>query len=316
MSTEGGMQVRRITRQIAGLSAMAIVLAGIVYAITFARFPWHPIDYEGRRAIVDLIYVVVGVYVIIGVGSQAIIIWRVRWLAKFYENLIAEREACRRQNDVFRDTFIGILGHDLRNPLSAIQAGVSLVRKQGKLDARNQDALDRVMRASVRMTNMIEEMLSLAQTRLAGGIPVKREPADLYQVIHKIVDEANLAYGHRVQLQIDDEGGAGLWDGERFSQALANLLGNAIEHGEKNTPIAVHAWSSDVRVFLEVHNEGVMDHPGSLFEPFRPRNGRKKSGLGLGLYITNEIVRAHGGAISVVSTPDVGTTFRVEVPKA
>lgn len=213
---------------------------------------------------------------------------------------------------VQKDRYIGILGHDLRNPLSAILVAAQLVERRGGESVRH---AHRIQRSAARMALMIRDILDFARGKLAEGIPITRAPANLATICADVVDELTAA-NPECQLRLETEGDlTGIWDADRLQQAVSNLVGNAIEHGE--SAVDIRAVSNGDSVTVSVHNRGETIPPAEiavLFEPFRKRD-RSRAGLGLGLYIVREIVAAHGGTVSVSSEPEAGTTFTVALPR-
>jgi len=229
----------------------------------------------------------------------------------------------RRRRDAeeqtrFAETFVGMLGHDLRNPLNAIVMTTRLLRRLAK--APNElTAVERVSSSAQRMSNMVGQLLDLTRSRLAGGISVDKAPIDLCTVVSEAVDELRRAYPGRV---VDWNGGTGIRaraDRDRLAQVVSNLVGNALEHGATDRAVTVDMRSTETDVVLTVHNEGPpisSERLGALFEPFpgKTARGEGSKGLGLGLYITEQIIRAHGGRVEVSSTAERGTTFRIFLP--
>jgi len=220
----------------------------------------------------------------------------------------------------FAETFVGMLGHDLRNPLNAIVMTTRLLRRMAT--APNEvNAVDRVLSSAQRMSSMVGQLLDLTRSRIAGGITIDKAPVDVSGLVAEVVDELRRAYPSR---QIDWTGGAGLHaagDRDRLAQVFSNLVGNALEHGDPARPVTIELRTEGNDVTLAVHNHGPAIPPEFLkflFEPFRRtvvRSERSK-GLGLGLYITEQIIRAHGGRVEVTSTAEHGTTFSVTVPRS
>jgi signal transduction histidine kinase len=219
----------------------------------------------------------------------------------------------------FNEMFTGILAHDLRNPLSAaiFAARVASDRNQNE---RLVNPLSRILRSGERMTRMIDQLLDVTRIRLQGGMPVVPEPASLGLILQQVIDELQTTHPDwNIQLQ-GEKDVKGVWDADRLSQVFSNLVGNAIEHGsgERQLEIVIDSPSTE-EVAVKVHNRGTI--PAELLpEVFEPMMGklrdlRKSRGLGLGLYITKEIVRAHGGGISVSSENANGTTFTVTLPR-
>jgi signal transduction histidine kinase len=233
-----------------------------------------------------------------------------------------EKEARERAeaSDTYKEMFLGILGHDLRNPLNTILTTARLMRLRGDLGPDADKRIDRMVSSGVRMERMIAQLLDVTRARHADGIPVTRAPGqDLAQIVRKIVDEIRATHPkRRIDLQADGTCRAHL-DADRFEQVISNLVGNAITHGDPGRPITIRVGRREEMAFLTVHNFGPAIDSGFLpvlFDPFSRRQGcgTGDGGLGLGLYIAERIVSAHGGRISVDSTVDGGTCFEVVVP--
>jgi signal transduction histidine kinase len=219
------------------------------------------------------------------------------------------------------ELFVGILGHDLRNPLGAMTVGVELLASQ-LADDKHLGTLHRMSAAGRRMTEMIEQMLDLTRSRLAGGLGFvrSRRRLDLRELVQRTFDELRATHPGR-ELVVDALGDCATWgDPERLLQLLSNLVGNALVHGIAGTPIHVRVLGGDRDLVIEVANQGVIPAEllPTMFEPFQG-HGRRSShsaGLGLGLFISHQIATAHGGDITVRSTDGDGTTFIVELPIA
>jgi signal transduction histidine kinase len=211
-----------------------------------------------------------------------------------------------------------MLGHDLRNPLNAIEMAASMMKR--RMDGSADTTLvERVIRSGRRMSNMVDQLLDLTRARLGGGISVHRKPVVLADMIAAIVDELRLVYPDRQIVCEVDAALGGAWDEERLGQIVSNLVGNALQYGDPARPITVTAGSQDNDVWFEVRNYGTPISPELLavmFEPYRGTGVRaaKTRGLGLGLYITHQIVAAHDGRIDVKSTAEDGTVFRITLP--
>ena len=217
----------------------------------------------------------------------------------------------------FAEMFIGILGHDLRNPLNAISIGAALIKRKGIADDR---VLERILQSSERMSNMVGQLLDLTRTRLAGGIPIERRAAGFRAIVAGAIEELQLVYRDRdIHLETGEEI-EGLWDTDRLAQVVSNLVGNALEHGAADQPVTVRLSADGDLVRFSVHSFGPPIPPEVLpliFDPYRrtsARSGRSK-GLGLGLFITQQIVLAHGGRLDCRSTGEEGTTLTVVLPR-
>jgi len=228
------------------------------------------------------------------------------------ERLADELREMLRLNEMF----VAAVSHDLRSPLSTLLMGASILH--GKLgDVTHERTLARMRSSAERMRGMLDQLYDLARVRLAGGISIEPTQTDLGRVVQRLADELGLT--HPEQRVLVEAGGGpseGSWDETRLGQLLANLIGNALRHGDRREPVRVRWRGTADAVVLEVHNGGVIpasvrDH---LFDPFR-RGSRARDSLGLGLYIVRQIVVAHGGTIDVISTEREGTTFRVRLPR-
>ncbi len=227
----------------------------------------------------------------------------------------------RKREESFRETFLGVLGHDLRNPLSAILTTSRLMAKRDPSKPNSPAQIERIIRSGMRMQRMIDQLLDLTRARIAGGIPLNRsaEPVALAPIVARIVDEIRGANPDRViDVQVDETCAVRL-DADRFEQVVSNLLGNAVLHGDPATAVLVTLEPEAGHVSLHVQNGGAPIDPAFvpvLFNPFA-RNSRAPgagSGLGLGLYISEQVVSAHGGNVSVTSTAETGTRFTVRLP--
>ena len=235
--------------------------------------------------------------------------------------LAVERAALAEKSRLheFQERFLAILGHDLRNPLAAIDMGAGILRQQlNDPDARR--ILDRIHSSSNRMSRMIEQILDLTRSRLADGLEMHPTAMDLKLTLARIVDETRAAFPARA-LELHAPNLHGSWDRDRLEQVFSNLISNAIHHGDPTTAVTIRASAPAGVVQVSVHNDGPPipeDIQPTLFNPFRrgERESRtaKTAGLGLGLYISHEIVRAHGGTIDIRSSAAEGTTFQVNLP--
>ena len=168
------------------------------------------------------------------------------------------------------------------------------------------------------MSRMIEQILDFTRSRLGGGLELVLAPMDLREALVPIVDELRAAHPS-VTIQVQCPRLRGAWDRDRLEQVFSNLIGNALAHGDPDEPVTVTAGAEALRVWVEVHNEGPpipQELQSALFNPFRmgERSSRSPAGLGLGLYISNEVIHRHGGQIEIRSTAAEGTTFRVVLP--
>lgn len=216
----------------------------------------------------------------------------------------------------FRERFIGILGHDLRNPIGAIQMSISLLARHGHLDPHDQKTVARIANSTIRMKRMVHQLLDLTRARLGGGFPLTPSLTDLGEVCRVVVQE------FPASIQLDVQGDVtGSWDSDRLEEALSNIVGNAIEHAAPGTAVALRARDGGSEVVVEISNQGDPIPPDllpKLFEPFRQSKQRQTSPaehLGLGLYIAFQIAQSHGGTLEARSA-DGTTTFVMRLPRA
>ena len=244
--------------------------------------------------------------------------------ADVFFQLYRQKQQLARQLEELSETlrlnelFTAVLGHDLRNPLSAILNSANLLERVSKEDVVKQSAT-RMVSSGRRMSRMIDDMLDLTRARLGGGIPLRRQETDLAQIVQRVIQEAQVSFPQgRFEMRLEGEL-SGYWDADRLAQVTSNLVGNAIEHGDQKDPIEITLnGTRSERVTLSVTNSGlvppeVLPH---LFDPFRggQRHLGRSEGLGLGLYIVQQIAVAHRGQVDV-KTDGSRTTFRVEVPR-
>ncbi|QRK10285.1 PAS domain-containing protein [Archangium violaceum] len=237
-------------------------------------------------------------------------------------DITERRRAVERMEEEarFRERFIGILGHDLRNPLNAISLSARALLRRGLPPSQEQLAR-RIETSAARMGNMISDILDLTRVRLSGGIPLNLAPTSLPALCRQVVEELTVAHPERdIILETQGEG-EGIWDPERLAQVVSNLVANALVHGTQEGPVFVRCTGDVQRQVLEISNRGapIPSHQmATLFDPFRQvgagRSGRG-SGLGLGLFIVRELVEAHGGRVTVRSEASHGTTFTVVLPR-
>jgi PAS domain S-box-containing protein len=223
----------------------------------------------------------------------------------------------------FHERFIGILGHDLRNPLAALDMGVALLKRQLGADASRARVLDRMASSARRMSRMIEQILDLTRTRVVGGFEMVPGPVDLRALLAAVVDEVQIA-NPTAALHLIGTETLGKWDRDRLEQVFSNLVSNAVHYGAAGTPVTVTLRPERDAVSVDVHNHNagapIPDAiQAAVFDAYRrgTRDSRSATtaGLGHGLHISREIARAHGGDIVLHSNAG-GTTFSVRLPRA
>jgi signal transduction histidine kinase len=225
-----------------------------------------------------------------------------------------------------KEMFLAILGHDLRTPLDAVLTSSRFMLDTRELQEPFLTLTRRIASSSTRMVQMVGDLLDFTRSRLGGGIPIARAPMNMGKAVHDVVDEIAAAHPQRI-IRIDARGQLqGEWDCARISQVVANLIGNALEHGTEGTAVTVEVGGDDDdEVCMAVANQGPVirgDRLNGIFNPMKPRDpsagapdGGPTGNLGLGLYIAERIVTAHGGRIGVVSSEADGTTFTVRLPR-
>ena len=220
----------------------------------------------------------------------------------------------------FEQWILAIVSHDIRNPLGAIDLSAQTLSKRAGHDEQMQRIAERIARSAARITNIVGDLLDLSRERHGGGIPVVLTETDLHALCREVAQEiATLSTDRVIAVECDGDA-IGRWDPNRITQAVSNLVGNAVKHGTPGKRVDVRVRADDAHAIVEVHNEGAI--PSSLmhtlFQPFAARGdaSRRRDGLGLGLFIAQSIARAHHGELQVHSTPESGTTFRLLLPRA
>lgn len=241
----------------------------------------------------------------------------------------AQTESMTRYAQMLRDAqnlFLAILGHDVRNPLGAISMGSQVLLQDQTLPSKVLKVALRIFNSSKRMDAIVRDLLDFSTSHLGDGIPVDPSTVDLLEICHSVVEEVNTFHPDRkIELLIEGDLN-GVWDGARMAQVFANLLSNAIQHGQPDGVIKVSMRGLADEVVYEVKNEGDVIPAAklrTLFDPvkrfaIRPTDERALSGtqnLGLGLYVVKQIVTAHEGEVSVTSSEKDGVTFSVRIPR-
>ncbi|HEX3409076.1 MAG TPA: HAMP domain-containing sensor histidine kinase [Candidatus Binataceae bacterium] len=217
----------------------------------------------------------------------------------------------------YRDRFFGMLGHDLRGPINAIGLCAALLTDGPDRSADDQRWIARIMKSCDRLDHMVKDIIDFTRGRFGEPMRIARVRADLRTVVADILSEIQCA-NPDAMLSLDAPSPCpGEWDSERLSQLLWNLVTNAIQHG-KAKHVGVKLGIDNDEVVIAVHNEGPPIPPAALTTIFNPlmRDGDSEHhpvGLGLGLFICKEIVKAHGGSITVTSSWEGGTTFTVHM---
>jgi signal transduction histidine kinase len=238
-----------------------------------------------------------------------------RVLVKERHRMDAERKHERHVAE-FRERFIAVLGHDLRNALAAIDAGLRVIERD-PTSARTISVMAMMRTSAVRMAKLIETTLDFARSRLGQGFVVSpNSDAPLQPVLEQIITELRWSHPEaHIETRIELTRPVPC-DPDRIGQMFSNLLSNALTHGDMAHPVVVRAATGEDAFLLSVANSGAPIPPALLedvFEPFSHGAKAQSQGLGLGLYIATEIARAHGGALSATSTSEQ-TCFTFQMP--
>ncbi|RZI54050.1 MAG: GAF domain-containing protein [Pseudomonas sp.] len=208
----------------------------------------------------------------------------------------------------FRERLIGIVSHDLRNPISVIMMAATVLMRSPNADRQTIDKMvTRIYRSGERAAAMIRDLLDFTQARLGGGIRIGRKPADLHAIVRQVVEEAEVAHPERTFVLQHHGNAQGEWDADRLAQVISNLLSNAVSYSPASTPIRIMTEDLGETVEFTVHNEGAAirsDLQASLFEPMQRASSELNNAnrsVGLGLYIVKHIVEAHAGTVAVSS---------------
>ncbi|NTX35853.1 response regulator [Myxococcus sp. CA033] len=223
----------------------------------------------------------------------------------------------------FQQILVGVVSHDLRNPLSVITTVAShLLRKTE--DPQRAKAIERALRSAERANLIINDLLDVTHARVTSHLPVSRQRIDLLALLKEALDDLGLSHpGREIQLVATEVVVLGDWDPGRLTQVATNLITNALQYGAERAPVRVTLRAEADEVVFAVHNRGPVipdDLVPVLFNPFRQGQHAQRrvagGGLGLGLYIVEQIVRSHGGTVSVRSSEAEGTTFTVVLPRS
>jgi K+-sensing histidine kinase KdpD len=221
----------------------------------------------------------------------------------------------------FRERLIGIVSHDLRNPISTIALGTSVLLQDDGLAPYMAKTLKRIQSAAERAGRLISDILDYTQAHLGGGIRIERKLNDLGPIFRQVIDEIEISHPeHEFELVLSGDTSAEL-DPDRISQVLGNLLSNAVHYSPSDTRVRIDLHGEESSVTFAVHNRGSVIPPDrirDIFEPMQqvtPGAGRGHRSVGLGLYIVESIVNSHRGTLGVTSTAADGTTFSVTIPR-
>ena len=242
---------------------------------------------------------------------------------KRLEVLVSETERLHEQAKVratFAEQMMGIVSHDLRNPLSTVQLGAGVLSQDG-LTTEQSRTVERIVRAADRAQRLIADLLDFTRARLGEGLVVERKPVDVHALVSDAVDELALAFPQRTLRCVASGEGSAELDADRIAQLVGNLVANAIAYGDPKEAVVVMSSIDGPLCLVAVHNGGPpipTDLLPSLFTPMTrgTSEGSSARSVGLGLFIVSEIARAHGGTVHVVSSAGRGTTFTARLPRA
>ncbi|MEO7456981.1 MAG: sensor histidine kinase, partial [Gemmatimonadaceae bacterium] len=220
-----------------------------------------------------------------------------------------------------KDRFLAILGHDLRTPIGAIITSTRFILETSELTETNRTLVSRMESSARRMNRLVADLLEFTRTRFGDAIPIDTAPMDAGKMIDDVAAEVRASHPTCV-LAVHLAGDLrGRWDCERLTQAVTNLVSNAVHHGTQRAPIAIEADGSGEELVLVFRNQGPpipADQIGRIFDEMKALGAPHVSDrrhLGLGLYIVDKIVRAHRGSIAVESSHEHGTVFTVCLPR-
>lgn len=225
--------------------------------------------------------------------------------------------------DESRTVILGVLAHDLRNPLSGVTMGMHYLLRSPDSTPKTAQVAARALRSADRMDGLIRDLLDFTLARLGGGLPVRPERANIGEVCVRVVEEMESSHPGRVVRLTSSGRLDGSWDPARVSQMLVNLVTNALQHGDPEGEVQLDLSGNEDEVVIKVHNGGPPMSEASRRRMFQPMNRApadvdspsRSSGLGLGLYIAAQIAGAHKGSLAVASGAADGTTFTARLPR-
>ena len=219
----------------------------------------------------------------------------------------------------FAEQMVGIVSHDLRNPLSIIGLSGHVIQA-GELSPIQSRALQRIGNAVGHATRLIADLLDFTQARIGKGLRIERTAIDLHVLVHESLEDLRLTFAGRTIVHLRSGEGPCVAGSDRLVQTIGNLVANAMAYGAADRPVTVTSAIAERSFAIAVHNEGqpiAAALRDRLFQPMTRGDGAGggSRSVGLGLFIVREIVRAHGGEIAVESTADRGTTFTATFPR-
>jgi sigma-B regulation protein RsbU (phosphoserine phosphatase) len=227
--------------------------------------------------------------------------------------------AAAEDRALFAEQLIGIVSHDLRNPLAAIKMATELLGRR-EMDAKQTQILGHITHSAERAQRLVADLLDFTLTQVGRGISVLPKPVDIHELVADCLDELSLAFPGHTLTHLRYGQGVFSADSDRLYQLIGNLVANAAAYGATDSAVTVSTRVEDQAVIITVHNFGTPIPEallGDLFEPMirgSHENAELRS-VGLGLFIVREIVRAHNGGVVVTSTLTAGTTFSATFPR-
>ena len=226
-----------------------------------------------------------------------------------------------------QNMFLAILGHDLRNPLGTVVTGASFMMQAVDIPPKYILVATRMFNSGKRMSKLINDLIDFTRTHLGPGIPIRVKQGSMVAVCEEVVNELRTYHPEQlIELQVPPQLDA-IFDDSRIAQVLSNLIGNAIQYGSPDAPVTVRLTTNERELVITVNNHGPAIAPEKLSLVFDPMvriaasvnsptdDYTERTSLGIGLYISREIVHAHGGHVSLASTEADGTTFTVTMPR-
>jgi len=223
-----------------------------------------------------------------------------------------------------QNMFLAILGHDLRNPLGTVVTGSNFIMEATDIAPKYVLVATRMFNSAKRMSKLVCDLIDFTRTHLGPGIPIRVNLCNLVKVCDDVVNELR-TFHPEMQIELDAPSSLQVvCDGNRVAQVLSNLAGNAIQYGDTDVPVRIAMTHNCDDIVITINNHGPVIKPDKLrciFDPLvRIAEGAREgalnqTSLGIGLYISREIIHAHGGRIEVASNPDSGTTFTITMPR-
>lgn len=231
----------------------------------------------------------------------------------------SELRAAAEDRVLLAEQMVGIVSHDLRNPLSAILMGTALIGRGEAIPAKKARVLQNVQSSARRAQRLVEDLLDFTQARVGRGLAVQMAEVDLDELMTSIFDELRLSFLNLELHQPDNPLGSACLDADRIHQLLGNLVANAATYGAPGKPVRLGCEMTTGKLVFFVRNEGEPIHEAMFADMFEPmirgqQNQSTQRGVGLGLYIVRAIAKGHHGTVDVTSSAEHGTCFSVRIP--